>query len=286
MTAAAAPIARAGGPPRKPAPSEERVGEALGHDDQREHSGRALGDELRQFARPEKSTRSTGRSAAARNATAIAPTSAPETTRARTGLGFERDAIAWPRWRIPDDDGGDADRNDDAPREIGNANRLVRRNARERQLRLVDPRPVLDAREDECAGPGSDEAGQQRAPEPRERICRSPRRPRRAGRRRRRALRTAPRSRRTPRPALAELGFGSLIANEPHGEGPDAEADRDQRRPGSSTMLRLSGRASAAVRMLTRRSGATGSIPSPASGLCRRDRAVGSPPRRGCPREQ
>ena len=83
-------------------------------------------------------------------ATASAPTASPATTSSAAGLRPTAPRCHGPGGDHSDDERGDDDGHEQAPGQVGEAHALVRRERRQREIRLVQPSPARDpAREDE-----------------------------------------------------------------------------------------------------------------------------------------
>ena len=83
--------------------------------------------------------------------------------RDRAKGGLRRDAMR----QVPngDDDHGHDGGNEQAPGNVGDAHALVRRERREREVRLVQPVPARDPGEDERSGSRGHESREERAPD-------------------------------------------------------------------------------------------------------------------------
>ncbi len=230
--ATATPIASAGntGPPRKPAPSESAYASPFAATSSNSTDAEPSAMTSGISACPEKRTRSTGRSAAARKTTASTPTRAPATTSASSGrrLAASVDAVG----EMPDADHehGDDDGQDDAPRPGRPAARCRRRAATAATVGLVQPLPVLHAREDERAGAGGDEAGQESPHDHRRGDCTAHRDELEQHDRRHERAAEQHRDRSERSREHEQLSFRLLHADEPYRDRSQPEAEGDERR--------------------------------------------------------
>ena len=230
MTPIATPIASAGntGPPRKPAPSE-CVRETLRDDEQSQHACGPFGDDRGHLAltREEDKVGRTVRGGAEDDGEKSHTQAGGDERELRSRSGSNGDSMREVANR--DDHDRDADREEEAPAQIGDADAVVGRQRGQCQRRLVHPRPVADSGEDERARPRGDEARQDRAPD---RL----RRNRSAGGRdledEKRCDDRAAEERRDSRKRSCEdeqLSLGLAESDEPSRDDPETEAESHER---------------------------------------------------------
>ena len=165
MTPIATPIASAGntGPPRKPAPSE-CVRETLRDDEQGQHACGPFGDDRGHLAltREEDKVGRTVRGGAEDDGEKSHTQAGGDERELRSRSGSNGDSMREVANR--DDHDRDADREEEAPAQIGDADGCRRPAARAVTTTLGAPRPVADSGEDERTRPRSDKAGRTARP--------------------------------------------------------------------------------------------------------------------------